>query len=186
MKHHLESIVWRNFPQDAEEYQPDVEAVAEICLRRHGLREWRALVLTAEMHGHIGIYASLGAKMGILMREYFRSRLEHLELLSYAGHHPPVSCFNDGLQVATRATLGHGTIRLADTSLPYPAATFHWQGRTAHVRLKASVDEQIRRDVQQGRDLHGHGTAYWEYIRRLALRYWCDFDRWEIFEIEES
>ena len=32
-------------------------------IERFGLREWRAVVLTNEVHGHLGIYSSLGVKV---------------------------------------------------------------------------------------------------------------------------
>ena len=78
------------------------------------MKEWKIVVLTNEFHEHMGIYSILGAKMGLRAREYFHLGIDELEILSFAGSTPPVSCLNDGLQVSTGATLGHGTITLGE------------------------------------------------------------------------
>jgi len=42
-------------------------------------------------------------------------------------------------------------------------------------------------DVQTGVQRHGlNSPEYWDYIRKLALQYWLELDRKEIFEIEPS
>ena len=79
-------------------------------ITRHGLEEWKATVLTSELHRHLGTYSIVGAKMGLRARERFNVALDELRVESHAGLKPPLSCVNDGLQVATGASLGRGTI----------------------------------------------------------------------------
>ncbi|MDR2042173.1 MAG: nucleoside hydrolase [Tannerella sp.] len=180
-----ESRVFYGFPEDPALYAEDVAPAVRDLLARHGRSEWRAGVLTNELHGHLGIYAVMGVKMGIRAREYFNIGVDDIEVTSYAGLRPPVSCLNDGLQVSTGATLGHGLIRVSPEPDIRPEAAFTFKDRTLRLRLKPAYAQQIRRDVEEGIRLHGDLTeAYWTHIRTLAIRYWLTFDRHEIFEME--
>ncbi len=180
-----ESRVFYGFPTDCEAYAEDVRPLIDSAIRRHGRSEWRAAVLTNELHGHIGIYALVGVKMGLRAREYFNIGVDDIEVTSCAGLRPPVSCMNDGLQVGTGGTVGHGLIRAAETSQPQPEAIFRFKDRAVRLKLKPQYAERIRREVGRGVALYGvESEAYWQYIRALALRYWIDFDRHEMFEVE--
>jgi len=179
-----ESRVFYGFPTDSEAYAADVRPLIDSAIRRHGRSEWRAAVLTNELHGHLGIYALVGVKMGLRAREYFNIGVDDVEVTSRAGTRPPVSCMNDGLQVGTGGTVGHGLIRAADTPQPQPEATFRFKDRAVRLKLKPEYAERIRREVGRGVALYGtESEAYWQYIRALALRYWLDFDRHEMFEV---
>ena len=108
------------------------------------------------------------------------------EVVSQAGLTPPVSCMNDGLQVATGASLGHGLISVAEVDSPRPEATFRFKGRTLRLRLKDEYARRIAQDCRRGVELYGGlNEDYWQYVRALALSYWLDFDRHDIFETEE-
>lgn len=179
-----ENRVFGAFPLAPESYAPDVARIIDSAIMRHGHREWRAGVLTNELHGHLGIYATIGVKMGIRVREYFNIGVDDIRVVSYAGSHPPVSCFNDGVQVATGATLGHGLITLARDVSPRPEACFDFNGRTVRLALRDEYARRIADDVRRGVELHGNLTpAYWQYVRELALQYWLEFDRHEMFDI---
>jgi pyrimidine-specific ribonucleoside hydrolase len=182
-----ESRVFFGFPEDAALYAADIAPVAKDIMARHGHSEWRAGVLANELHGHLGIYAIVGVKMGIRAREYFNIGVDDVVAVSYAGLHPPVSCMNDGLQVSTGATIGHGLITVAQEQDVRPEAAFTFKGKTIRMKLKQEYAQQIRRDVQEGIRRHGDLTeGYWLYIRRLALRYWQEFDRHEIFDFSSG
>lgn len=179
-----ESRVFYGFPLDEGLYAADVVPILRQTVARHGPSEWRAGVLTNELHGHLGIYATVGVKMGIRAREYFNIGVDDIEVVSYAGSRPPVSCMNDGLQTSTGATVGHGLIRVAALDAPRPEACFSFKGKTLWLTLKPQFAERIRRDVRRGVERYGKDTeAYWQYIRGLALRYWRDFDRHAIFDL---
>ncbi len=150
------------------------------ALLRYGATEWRLVRLTHKIHGHIGIYTTIGVKMGLYAREQLG---EHLSVVSYAGNTPPVSCFNDGLQIGARATLGHGLIEVADPPEPRAEACFRSGDKSLTIRLKEPYQSQIDKDIRFGFEKYGHKPAYWKYIQTLAMKYWRGWDRKEIFEI---
>jgi pyrimidine-specific ribonucleoside hydrolase len=178
-----ESRVFSVFPEDAALYAGDVAPIAQDLVARYGHSEWRAGVLANELHGHLGIYAIIGVKMGIRAREYFNIGVDDIVVVSHAGARPPVSCMNDGLQVSTGATIGHGLISVAADGDIRPEATFAFKDKTIRISLKPEYAQQIRRDVAEGIRLNGNlSENYWMYIRALAIRYWIEFDRHQIFE----
>ena len=193
---------------------PAIEAMAERTIARWGKEEWRAVILTNEIHGHIGIYSTIGAKMGIYALELLSrlcNKAEELKVLSFAGSRPPISCFNDGLQISTGATLGHGSIKIAKScSLSKGCkecadceeliecadarveAIFRFRaicGTEAkemqlRVWLKEELMQQIAGDIANAVKQYGHTPDYWLQVRRLALDYWQQWNRAEIFETE--
>ena len=181
-----ENRVFYDFPSCGQTYAADVRAIMPLAVDRHGASEWRAAVLTNEMHGHLGIYATIGVKMGMRAREWFGIGVDDMEVVSCAGLTPPISCMNDGLQVSTGASLGHGLIRTAEVDTPRPEALFTFKGRTLRLRLKEEYARRIAEDCRHGAEqCGGLNEEYWQYVRALALKYWLDFDRHEIFSVEE-
>ena len=179
-----ENRVFYQFPEDPSFYAADIAVVMKDIIARHGHSEWRAGVLTNELHGHLGIYASVGVKMGLRAREYFNIGVDDIVVVSFAGSRPPISCMNDGLQVSTGGTIGHGLISVAAVEPIRPEATFTFKGKTIRLKLKQQYAAQIRNDVMEGIRLHGNLTeAYWLHIRSLAIKYWLEFDRHQIFEL---
>jgi pyrimidine-specific ribonucleoside hydrolase len=131
------------------------------------------------------MYAIIGVKMGIRAREYFGAGVDEMRLVSYAGTNPPYSCMNDGLQISTGATLGHGLIEMADDSLKLPQADFTYMGQTIRLRLKDEYRNRIESSVKEFRLIHGlQSNIYWELVRHQALVYWKNWDRHDIFQIE--
>ena len=181
---------------------PAIEAMAERTIARWGKEEWRAVILTNEIHGHIGIYSTIGAKMGIYVLELLSrlcNKAEELKVLSFAGSRPPVSCFNDGLQISTGATLGHGAIEIAKSCAESKEhadarveAIFRFKAICSteakemqlRVWLKEELMQQIAGDIANAVKQYGHTPDYWLQVRRLALDYWQQWNRAEIFETE--
>ena len=181
---------------------PAIEAMAERTIARWGKEEWRAVILTNEIHGHIGIYSTIGAKMGIYALEFISrccNKAEELKVLSFAGSRPPISCFNDGLQISTGATLGHGAIEIAKSSAESKEhadarveAIFRFRAICSteakemllRVWLKEELRQQIAGDIANAVKQYGHTPDYWLQVRRLALDYWQQWNRAEIFETE--
>lgn len=179
-----DSKVFSFFPTDTCLFADDIRPVMDQIIRRHGLKEWRAGVITNELHGHLGVYAIIGTKMGMRAREFFRAGHDQLEVFSHAGTAPPVSCLNDGLQVSTGATTGHGLIRTATEGPFEPCAMFSHQGHSITIRLKESYWQTVRENITGCIQIKGNlSDGYWECIRELALRCWVEWDRFELFEI---
>lgn len=153
-------------------------------IRKFGLIEWKAISLTNEIHGHTGIYSIIGAKMGIRAMEYFNVGVNNLEVLTFAGNVPPLSCFNDGLQISAGATIGQGLISISDSISAIPSAIFEFNNQKVHLALDQEIAEQMRNEINFGIENFGLLTdKYWLYIEELAIKYWADFDRQDIFVI---
>ncbi|MEW5764545.1 MAG: nucleoside hydrolase [Acidobacteriota bacterium] len=171
------------FPASPDQFRPDLKGSVPRILARHGGEEWRAAVLTNELHGHVGTYSLVGVKMGILARERLGAALDEVEVLSFAGDSPPLSCMNDGLQVSTGATLGRGTIRVDGGGGARPEAEFIRGGERLRLRLKESVRLRIDSDIREALRRYGNLTPeYFREIRRLSILHWEELDRAEIFE----
>jgi len=171
------------FPTSPDQFRPDLQGSVSRILARHGGEEWRAAVLTNELHGHLGTYSLVGVKMGIYARERLGAALDEVEVLSFAGDSPPLSCMNDGLQVSTGATVGRGTIRVNREGGTLPEAEFVRGGDRLRLRLKEAVRLRIESDIRVAVERFGNLTpAYFREIRRLSILHWEELDRDEIFE----
>lgn len=179
------NVILERFPDEPRLFCRDVQAAKDTILQRHGREEWELVVLTSEMHTHLGIYSIIGAKMGLRAREYFGAGKDEFTVVSYAGNRPPVSCLADGLQVSTGATLGHGTITVATGQPPAPKAQFTFGGQVVVLQLKPKYWQQIRQDIAGLIEQHGPTSeAYWQAVRELGIQYWRDWSRQEMFDVE--
>jgi pyrimidine-specific ribonucleoside hydrolase len=182
---YVSSKIFNGFPDDPALFQDDVAAVMNGIIDRYGLEEWKVGVLANELHGHLGIYAIVGVKMGLRAREFFNIGIDDISVVSYAGRMPPVSCMNDGLQVSTGGTLGHGLIYLADNSRATPKAVFSFGDRTVVIRLKDEYINIARNDIRSCISEYGDQTNdYWSCVRRHAIQYWLEWDKHVMFELE--
>jgi pyrimidine-specific ribonucleoside hydrolase len=180
------NIVFNRFPIQHEMFNYDIRPIIDSAIARYGYDEWKANVMTDEFHGHLGVFSIVGAKMGIKARELFGVGADLLEVTTYAGTKPPYSCLNDGIQVSTGATLGMGTIHLVSHGKTRPAAIFTYKNRSIRISLKKEYLEQVDTDIKEGIMKFGlMDDGYWKLIRHNALKYWVEWDRNKIFDIEE-
>jgi pyrimidine-specific ribonucleoside hydrolase len=180
----VSSKIFLGFPVNPSLYQEDVVRVMDKIISTHGLEEWRLGVLTNELHGHLGIYAIIGVKMGLRAREFFNIGIDDIKVISYAGRKTPLSCMNDGLQVSTGGTLGHGLIFLADDAKTMPMAVLSYKDRTVIIKLKDEYINIVRNDIKNCISEYGDLTEqYWSCVRRLALEYWLKWDRNIMFDL---
>ena len=101
--------------------------------------------------------------MGIRAKEYFGAGLDELCITSYTGLVPPFSCMNDGLQISTGATLGHGLIWVAGDSLQLPRADFSYMGTTIRMQLKEEYRLKLARRIREYEQFYGlRSDIYWE------------------------
>ncbi|MGM0504204.1 MAG: formylmethanofuran dehydrogenase subunit E family protein, partial [Bacteroidota bacterium] len=174
------------FPEGKSDYIEDIREIIPEAIRKWGKDEWAICVLTCEIHRHVGVYTLIGAKMGVRAREYFGAGLDELRVVSYAGLEPPFSCLNDGLQVSTGATLGHGLISVQEDS-KIPQAEFYYLGQKITISLKEEYKTQVASKIQELSYLHGlDSNIYWDFVRDIAINCWKDWDRHEIFEIKKQ
>lgn len=177
------TVVLKEFPADLDSLQPDMHEWARQIIPRHGAEEWKATVLTSELHRHLGTFSIVGAKMGLRARELLGAGLDELHVDSHAGLKPPLSCVNDGLQVATGASLGRGTITVTTPKTPQCEAVFIKGDRRVHLRLRPEIAQRIASDMAELVRRHGGVTpAYFKDVRTISVRHWLELDRRSIFE----
>jgi inosine-uridine nucleoside N-ribohydrolase/formylmethanofuran dehydrogenase subunit E len=180
------NVVFNRFPVQRELFRYDVRPIIDSAIALYGYDEWKANVMTDEFHGHLGVFSIVGAKMGIRAREIFGVGPDMLDVVTYAGSKPPYSCLNDGIQVSTGATMGMGTIHLAADSITRPSAIFTFKGRSVKISLKKEYLNMVVSDINEGILKFGlMDDGYWKLIRHNALKYWLEWDRNKIFEVEE-
>jgi pyrimidine-specific ribonucleoside hydrolase len=125
--------------------------------------------------------------MGIRAREYFSTGVDEMTVTTHAGSIPPLSCMNDGVQVSTGATPGHGLLTV-DTVAPFfPAADFTHKGTTIRIALKKELADRVSAELKEINFIYGlDSDIYWELVRKNSIKYWLQFDRHEIFDIEPT
>jgi pyrimidine-specific ribonucleoside hydrolase len=178
------AVILKEFPVQPNLFTDDLKPYIKEIIQKYGKEEWIACFLTNELHRHLGGYSIIGAKMGIRAREILNAPFDELSVISFAGIEPPLSCMNDGLQVSTGASLGRGTITVAEGKNE-PSAEFRHRNKTVRLTIKKEIIERISRDIKATSEKYGWLTkAYYENLRTVAIRYWLELDRKAIF-IEE-
>ena len=170
-------VVLAAFPTKPEQFQSDVRPFVERIIARYGEEEWNTVVLVHELHRHLGTFSILGAKMGLRARDLLGASLDDLSVESHTGLTPPMSCFNDGLQVSTGASLGRGTIRVTNVATPVPEAIFIFGKKRLRLRVKSDVFQSAQDSMRKIR-----GDMYSPEARRASLEAWAELDRRKIFE----
>lgn len=175
----------KSFPSDTSFYMKDLQPFVTEIQNKYGEDEWTSGVIASELHRHLGVFAIIGVKMGIRAREYFCTGVDEMSVLSYAGSTPPLSCMNDGLQVSTGATPGHGLLDVKRQEPFAASAEFTYRGRTIRITLKKEIAAKMLSELKDINFVYGlDSDIYWEMVRKNTIKYWLLFDRNEIFDIE--
>ena len=107
-----------------------------------------------EFHGHLGPFLVLGVRMGLIgVRELgAKENAEKLRVTVMSKHSVPFSCVIDGIQVATKCTIGNKKLRVRRSSRI--AAKFELQNKrwvsiavnpVAFNKLKNDLHEKVSR-----------------------------------------
>jgi pyrimidine-specific ribonucleoside hydrolase len=180
-----ENQVIKKLPVDPSFYFDDLQPFVTEIIGKYGPNEWFAGVIANELHRHLGVYAIIGVKMGIRAREYFNTGVDEFMATSYAGSVPPLSCMNDGLQVSTGATPGHGLLTVRNDTVLMPVADFTYLNTRIRVSLRTDIAEKISAELKEINFIYGlDSNIYWELVRKNSIKYWLSLDRHEIFVIE--
>jgi pyrimidine-specific ribonucleoside hydrolase len=178
--------VIREMPSDSSFYLADIEPFVNEIINKYGIDEWASGVLANELHRHLGVFAIIGVKMGVRAREYFNTGVDEFSVTSFAGSEPPLSCINDGIQVSTGATPGHGLLTVKNDPPTSPSAEFSYMNRKIKLTLKPETAGKIFNELKEINFTNGlDSNIYWELVRKNSIKYWKNLDRHEIFEIEE-
>ena len=181
-----EGVIFNEIPTSGFMLRKDLAEITKDLLITHGYQEFKLAALTSEIHSHLGIYSILGAKAGLRIMEYLHAGLDEVAIISYAGSVPPISCFNDGLQVGTGATIGYGKIDVPKTQNPKPSSIVVYNNRRFKISLKEEVIEKIKSEIMTLVKSYGlDSEMYWSELRKISLNYWMDVCRYNDFEIIE-
>ncbi len=177
--------VIKEFPADPGFYFDDLSGSVTAIIEKYGIDEFSSCVISNELHRHLGVFTVIGVKMGIRAREYFATGVDEFTVRSLAGSTPPISCFNDGIQVSTGATPGHGLLTVVNDQPARPSAEFTYLSRTVRLTLKPEQSEKIISELKEFNFVYGlDSNTYWELVRKNSIKYWLSMDRHEIFDIE--
>lgn len=172
-------------PADTSFYMSDLQPYVTEIRNRYGEDEWTSGVIANELHRHLGVFAIIGVKMGIRALEYFCTGVDEMSVTTYAGSTPPLSCMNDGIQVSTGATPGHGLLTVSTGTPSFPAADFTHKGKTIRITLRKELAEKVSSELKEINFVYGlDSDIYWELVRQNSIKYWLQFDRHEIFDIQ--
>jgi pyrimidine-specific ribonucleoside hydrolase len=176
--------VIKDLPLDPSFYFDDIKPFVTEIVNKYGIDEWTSGVLANELHRHLGVFAIIGVKMGIRAREYFDTGVDEFTVTSFAGSEPPLSCMNDGLQVSTGATPGHGLLTVRNDTVLSASAVFTYLNRRIRLTLKPEIASKISSELKEINFVYGlDSNIYWELVRKNTIKYWKDLDRHEIFNI---
>lgn len=101
-------------------------------------------------HGHLGIYVTLGLRMGAIGKRTF-GHWKGLRATVRTVPEPPMMCVVDGVQVGSACTMGKGNITVEPAS--EPAVTFEKEGRRLAISLKPGLREQVDAEMSHEMEL---------------------------------
>ncbi len=179
-------IMFERFPTHPGLYQPPVaKLIEEGIVEKYGLEEFAAVVLTNELHQHVGIYTVLGAKMGVRAREVLQAPARQVKAVMETTTEQPFACALDGIQMALGSTFGQNLIEVADNEEPAIAGTFTWAARRVRITLDPEYQAKLKGMIMAAREKHGDLTpAYFDEIAVRCYEVWAAWDRVTVFKIE--
>jgi pyrimidine-specific ribonucleoside hydrolase len=174
-------VCLKEYPTDPAQFNEVVRPYVTQIIQRHGLEEWKAVLLTNELHRHLGIWSIVGAKMGMRAREILGAPFDELDVVSFSGYKPPFSCMSDGLQVSTGASLGRANI--TNTHLGQPVALFLYKSKRLRLSVKPEVRAQVGKVIKELSKRYGFRShQYFHELDKFSVKYWLEWDRNKIFE----
>ena len=101
-------------------------------------------------HGHLGVYVTLGLRMGAIGKRRF-GHYKGLKAIVRSVSQPPMLCVVDGVQFSSGCTMGKGNISVEPAA--EPEVTFEKEGRHLRIVLKPGWREKIEREMSKGREV---------------------------------
>ncbi len=101
-------------------------------------------------HGHLGIYVTLGLRMGVIGKRTF-GHWKGLRATVRTVPNPPMMCVVDGVQVGSACTMGKGNIKVEEAA--EPSVTFEKEGRRLTISLKPGLRETVDAEMSHEREL---------------------------------
>ena len=176
-------VVLSERPLPAANLRPDVRKRRAQIVARHGPVEWRAQVQMNELHRHLGAYSIIGVKMGLRAAELLNAPPSSMQVVSFTPKHPPASCLNDGVIVATGATPGRGLFKQGSHQKGPPRVKFTFNGKSITLALKQRYHDEIVKALSFLRHKYTLADSrYWKRVRSKGLEIWERWHRLDLFE----
>lgn len=128
------------------------------------------LVALQRFHGHLGVYVTLGLRMGAIGKRRF-GHYKGLTATVRSRPEPPMRCVLDGIQFSSGCTMGKGNIVLEAAS--EPEVDFEKENRRLRIVLRPGWRERIDREMSKDKELE-QSLFYYEIAEH------------EVFEIREG
>lgn len=176
--------VFVHFPTAPDLYcEPVAALIRGGVVERFGEDEFAAVVLSHEIHQHIGIYTIIGAKMGVRARELLGAPRRAVEVVAETQPDTPPACAVDGFQASLGSTYGQDLIRIQPALQRGLIVTFTYGDKRLRMALKDDFKAEIQQLIETNSTQHGYlSPAYFEAIRAASYRIWAEWDRAQIFE----
>jgi len=108
------------------------------------------LAALRRFHGHLGVYVTLGLRMGAIGKRRF-GHYKGLTAAVRSQPDPPMRCVLDGIQFSSGCTFGKGNISLAPGS--EPEVLFEKEGQRLRVALRRGWREKIDREMSKDKEV---------------------------------
>jgi formylmethanofuran dehydrogenase subunit E len=128
------------------------------------------LAALQRFHGHLGVYVTLGLRMGAIGRRRF-GHYKGLRANVRSQPDPPMRCVIDGVQFSSGCTMGKGNIALESGS--EPEVTFEKEGHRVRIALRPGWRERIDREMSKEKEIE-------------QSRFYYEIPEDEIFDIREG
>ena len=101
-----------------------------------------------QFHGHLGPYAVIGYRMGLLAKKKLGSDPFSKKAVVWTGINPPLSCIVDGIQISSGCTYGKGNLTVKNEGIA--RAEFSTDdGKHIKITLKPDIIEEIDTKVTE-------------------------------------
>jgi len=128
------------------------------------------LAALQRFHGHLGVYVTLGLRMGAIGKRRF-GLYKGLTATVRSQAEPPMRCVLDGIQFSSGCTMGKGNIVLEAGS--EPEVDFEKENLRLRIVLRPGWRERIDREMSKDKELE-QSLFYYEIPEH------------EVFEIREG
>ncbi len=108
------------------------------------------LAALQRFHGHLGIYVTLGLRMGAIGKRTLGG-YKGLKATVRTEAKPPMMCVVDGVQFASACTMGKGNIAVEPAD--EPGVTFEKEGRRLAISLKAGLNRTVQGEMSHEREV---------------------------------
>jgi formylmethanofuran dehydrogenase subunit E len=102
-----------------------------------------------KFHGHVGPYAIIGYRMGIIANEKLGADPFEKNTTVWTDIRPPLSCLIDGIQISSGCTLGKGSIQIQKDTDNLRAEFSNKKGEKIQITLKPEIRQEIDNNVTE-------------------------------------